>query len=203
MLSKQITANWKAIDDFNSDPSIPNADVSDMALDFDFGLYYKTGSLYLGLSATHLNESDLNNISSGAAGFSYELKRHYYIMAGYDYRLGNPKFVLQPSVFVKSDGASAQVDVNLNVLYNNQFWGGVSYRVSDAIVPMVGMKMPVGPGTLKFGFAYDVTTSLMSEYIDTKQNIKNGTITGEVMVGYCFRLPDAPKVSKHKTVRFL
>ena len=82
----------------------------------------------------------------------------------------------------------------MSVVYNNLLWGGVSYRLSDAIVPMVGIYYDLGPGTLKFGYSYDVTTSLLRQYSSGSH---------EVMLGYCFKIPKVDKVQKHKTVRFL
>ncbi len=194
MVSKSIKDEWVSIDPYSQDPSIPDNGASDAGFDLDFGLYYKTNKLYVGLSSTHLTESDLEQIENNTSGLSYKVARHYYIMAGYEYEI-NPSFTLLPSVFVKSDASSTQFDVNINVLYNNLIWGGVSYRFQDAIVPMIGIvKEGIGPGTLKFGYSYDVTTSALRQYSSGSH---------EIMLGYCFKIPEVEKVQKHKTVRFL
>ena len=190
MLSKQIGNNWRAIDDVSLDTSIPDNGAKKTTFDMDLGLYYKTDKLYVGISSLHLPSSTLK-----ASDFKYKIARHYYIMAGYDYDITSLPLTLQPSVFVKTDGSSTIIDLNVNALYNNMVWAGVTFRANDAIVPMVGfMKEGIANGTVKIGYSYDVTTSLL-------KNHSKGT--HEIMLGYCFNLPDKSKVQKHKTVRFL
>jgi len=75
-------------------------------------------------------------------------------------------------------------------------WGGVSYRLTDAIVAMVGYQKDGigGPnGSLKIGYSYDITTS-------TIKNHSSGS--HELMLGYCFKLPEKKKVTIHENVRF-
>jgi hypothetical protein len=68
----------------------------------------------------------------------YQLARHYYLVGGYTFNLvTGGKHGINPNVKVKSDAASTQLDVNLTYIYNNQFWVGVSYRMQDAIAPMI------------------------------------------------------------------
>lgn len=177
-----------AIDGIANDPSINGATVSDLGFDMDLGLYYNSDKLYVGLSSTHLTQTELKG-----ANLAYNVKRHYYIMAGYNAQL-NQDFVLQPSVFAKSDATSSQLDLNLMLLYKNQIWAGLSYRMSDAIAPMIGVNWPVGNGNLKFGYSYDITTSLLKQY---------SAGSHELMLGYCFDIKEKNKVDRHKTVRFL
>jgi len=209
MISKSIGQNWRATDAFFSDAAIPDNGAGNNGFDADFGLYYKTddNKLYIGLSVTHLSESDIAEAGDGLSAqlptnpdvvpydFNYQVARHYYVMAGYNYPL-NPAIVLKPSVFMKSDALSTQIDVNMSVEYNNKFWGGVTYRAVDAIVPMVGVNHSFNtiPGTFKFGYSYDVTTSLI-------RTASSGT--HEILLNYCFKLNIVRPIEKHKTVRFL
>jgi type IX secretion system PorP/SprF family membrane protein len=197
MVSKTVGSSWNAIDNYMLDPSINNNNISKGKFDLDLGLYYKTDKIYLGLSTTHLPQSTFSQ--AGGAGvntfdFDFKVVRHYYVMAGYNHQLQSIPLTLQPSVFVKSDASSTIIDINIIALYNNMFWGGVSYRATDAIVPMFGIQKDIVPGTVKFGYSYDVTTSMLKKY---------NSGTHEIMLGYCFNLPDNSKVQKHKTVRFL
>ena len=106
-----------------SDPSIPN-DESAMGVDLGIGVFYKGDNLYAGFSALHLNEAVLEfDLTS-----TKTLKRHYYITSGYKIELPDPLFELTPSVFMKYDGSSLQVDINTLLEYNKKIWGGVSYR---------------------------------------------------------------------------
>lgn len=193
MINKSIGKNWIATDGVAQDQRIPANGAADTGLDFDFGLYYKNPSLYVGISTTHLSQSQLKE-ASGNVNFSYMVARHYYIMAGYNYSFQTIPITLQPMVYVKSDGSSAQLDLNGIVMYNNLLWAGVSYRMNDAIVPMIGVQKDLGQGTLKFGYSYDLTTSLLKQYSSGSH---------ELMLGYCYKVSSDSKTQKHKTVRFL
>ena len=193
MLNRSIGSNWTAIDDIVTDPKIPDAGLSATAFDLDFGAYFANDDLYAGISTTHLSAPDLGVNST------VEVKRHYYLMAGYNYDRLLPNVVFQPSLFVKSDGASAQIDVNVSAVYNNMFWGGLTYRLQDAIVAMAGVDYKLGGtglagGTLRLGYAYDITTSLV-------RTASSGS--HELLLNYCFNIPKKIKIERHKSVRFL
>lgn len=187
--SKQINPAWVTPNTpASQDNSIPTSRDAEGAIDFSFGAYYYASNFYAGLSATHLSESDLTTLNVKAA-------RHYYFMGGYSYEnLMNGDLALKPNVLVKSDLASTQFDVNLNVMYKNTFWVGATYRFNDAIAPLVGIQRSVGPGTLKFGYSYDVTTSDVSNY-------SNGS--HEIMLNYCFNISIPPSNERSVHPRFL
>jgi type IX secretion system PorP/SprF family membrane protein len=117
------------------------------------------------------------------------MARHYYVMAGYAYDAGT-LLQIKPSILAKTDAASTQLDINLLADYNNQFWGGVSYRLQDAIVALVGVKF----GSFRVGYSYDVTTSKIRGYSSGSH---------EIMLGYCFKPMDKKPTQKHHSVRFL
>lgn len=204
-ISKSISNDWKSTQNFQEDVVIPDNGASDLGFDMDLGIYYDIeDKLYFGISSTHLNKSTLKdqaeNPGVGAVDdvLNYTVARHYYIMAGYYYDL-NAEWQLQPAMLIKTDAVSSQFDLNLTALYNKLLWGGVSYRYQDAIVPMVGVNyaMPgsgLAGGTLRFGYSYDVTTSLIRQH---------SAGSHEIMLNYCFNIEIPPKLTKHKTVRFL
>ena len=104
--------------------------------------------------------------------FNYQVAPHFYGMGGYKFNLieGN-MLALEPSVFVKSDVSSTQLDVNALVHFCKYFWAGASYRWADAIVTMAGAKWK----WFKIGYSYDITTSILN---------KHSTGSHEVMLGY-------------------
>ncbi len=203
MINKSISNDWNAVDDFSFDPSIPDAGASDLAFDMDFGLYYEIPKkLYIGLSSTHINQSDLQetaeNPNGVASNFGYGNVRHYYLMAGYEYQI-NPDFTLKPNMFMRTDAVSASFDIGALIEYQEMFWGGLSYRYQDAIIPTAGLRYAfagtgVKGGTLKVGYSYDVTTSLLRQHSSGSH---------EIMIGYCFSIQPKIKREVHKTVRFL
>lgn len=190
-INNSINGAWLAPDgtDGATDSNIPTSGTNKAGTTYDvgFGAYYDIpDKLYVGIASSHL--------PANPNGAYYDLARHYYITAGYDYAIGT-SLVLKPSVFVKTDAASTAVDINLVAMYNSLVWAGVSYRLKDAIAPMIGVQYKVGPGTLRFGYSYDVTTSAIKTYSSGSH---------EIMLGYCFNVTPKPKViTKFYNVRFL
>ncbi len=199
LLSKSFGSDFIAVDDPTLDPSIPNGGTSASTFDLGFGLYYNIpNKMYVGISTLHLTASELQDVANGGAGvgaLNYAQSRHYYIMAGYDWDIsgGAQKWVLKPSILAKTDAASTQLDVNALMMYNNLLWGGVSYRVEDAIAILAGVNIPQLPG-LKIGASYDITTSTLSNY-------SNGSL--EFMIKYCTNISKPPKREVYHSVRFL
>ncbi|MGE0562789.1 MAG: type IX secretion system membrane protein PorP/SprF [Flavobacteriales bacterium] len=197
MLNKSFGTNFIAVDDPTLDPSIPNSGTSASTFDLGLGLYYNIpNKMYVGISTLHLTASELKDVADagGAGALNYAQSRHYYIMAGYDWDInGSGKWVVKPSILAKTDAASTQLDVNGLLMYNNLLWGGVSYRIEDAIAVLAGVNIPQLPG-LKIGASYDITTSTLGDY-------SNGSL--EFMIKYCTNISKPPKREVYHSVRFL
>jgi len=158
-------------------------DASKMVFDAGLGFYYRSKTIYLGASLSHVNKP---NVAYNESNETY-LYRHYYIMGGYKYVLNN-QFDIIPSFFFKTDGVMPQYDINTNVVYNKKYRSGVSYRVDDAIVLLVGILLKNG---LDIGVAYDVSTS----------DIKKPSL--EFMAAYHFTPRIMKRKQKYKSIRFL
>jgi type IX secretion system PorP/SprF family membrane protein len=167
------------------DINIPTGTVSGGKFDLGFGAYFNTEKLFVGLSSAHLMEGqiELDKIKSN-------LVRHYYLMAGYGVDLTS-SLTLKPMLQLKTDAVSTQADFNANLLINNRFWVGSSYRIQDAIVILAGLEIIPN---LKFGYSYDFTTSDIKTY-------SNGS--HEVMLSYCYKPTKITKRQFHRNVRFL
>lgn len=192
LVNKSIEGEWSIPESdlhtpASSDPAIPSGKESDMGFDLGFGAFYSFDKFYAGISVAHLLEP---TIDYGLTAKS-KLSRHYYFTGGYSFQLKNPLFEIMPSIFIKSAGGSVQYDINGLLQYNKKFWGGVSFRLQDALVVMGGMKLGNG---LKFGIAYDFTLSEIRAY-------SNGSV--EVMVGYSMNVSLDKKTQKYKSVRYL
>jgi len=189
--NKSIEAEWYVPEGNQSlnpanDPAIPDNE-SAMAMDFNFGLYYSTDKMYVGLSSTHVNE----------ARFEYEkgepmLNRHYYVMAGYNVLLSNPQFEFMPSSFIQTDGATTVLSVSGLLKYNKKVWGGVSYRTDNAITAMAGVTLF---DWVNVGYSYDFITAT------PLRSVNDGT--HELMLGFCFDVKKDKSPKKYKSVRFL
>ena len=200
ILQKTFDAKWITPDGNNNpDPSIPaygttgtstlTANINKLTYDLGFGIYYGIANkMYVGLSSTHLTAQDLK----ASDKVKYSLARHYYLVGGYTFDL-SPVHALTPNVKVKSDAASTQVDINLTYMYNRTFWVGVTYRMQDAIAPILGARF-LKDKSLKLGYSYDLTLSKIKGY---------SAGTHEIMLGYCFNVKKNPKVTSYQNARFL
>jgi len=189
-----INGNWIIPEDpkgeywdpADQDPMVPTEDVSQMALDLGFGVFLKDDDYYVGASVTHLNQA---SIKMGEQARTF-LPRQYYMSAGYNIGLSDPLFEIQPSVLFKTDMATYQADMTVDLVYNKKFSAGINYRIDDAIGILLGFEMANG---LRIGYAYDIITSALSA-------VGNGT--HEFYLGYSFDL-GKNKNKKYKSVRFL
>jgi len=188
-LNKALKATWK-IPGGNPDldPSIPGPNESVSGFDLGFGVFYRADNVYLGLSATHLLEPTLSYDKA-----KYPLKRHYYATAGCVLPLNNPVWEVAPSLMAYSDGTASQFTANMNIMYNKKIWGGVGYRLNDAVIAMVGVDLFNG---VKVGYAFDYTYTSLHNFVSAGGS-------HEVMVSYCFNLVKEKVVKKYKSVRFL
>lgn len=193
ILQSAVDYNWLAPDGTNgaADLAIPNAGVHKMTYDVGFGAYYRTDQLHVGISMSHL-PGKAEHLT--APEFNYQAARHYYIMAGYDFFLSS-KITLRPSIHIKSDAAVTTFDLHGDVLFDSFIWGGLSYRLQDALAPMVGVALKLdAKSTLKIGYSYDLGTS------DLKAHHNN---THEILVNYCVKWNRPPKIQSHINPRFL
>lgn len=189
--NQSINGDWKTPEGDQwtpptSDPGIPQGEVSQLVPDFNAGIYLTSTKYFLGISATHLNEAAIKY--DEVAG-SY-LSRHYYLSGGYNIKLGDPLFEVRPSFLLKSDIATWMLDVNANIVYNDKFWGGISYRVDDAVVLLLGLELTNG---LKVGYSFDLVTSAIGYY---------GFASHELFVTYSVAI-ERNRNQKYKSIRFL
>ena len=179
--NKNVTSGVWAPPQTMNDPSLVALGSTSMATDLSFGAYYQQDAWYAGLSSTRLLETkDILNATGGSANAQIRGQRHYYLMGGYNLDLGNG-IVLQPAAMIKSDLVTTQLDINAAATYNNQIWGGVTYRVYDALAVMAGYQITKD---LRATYSYDLTTSSLA---------KSSSGSHEIMMSYCFTIEIPPK----------
>ena len=179
--NKNVTSGVWAPPQTMNDPSLVQLGATSMATDLSFGTYYQRDNWYAGLSSTRLLETkDILTANGGSGNAQIRGQRHYYFMGGYDIDLQNG-FVLQPAMMVKTDVVTTQFDLNAAATYNNQIWGGVTYRVYDALSVMAGYQITKD---LRATYSYDLTTSSL-------RNSSSGS--HEIMMSYCFTIEIPPK----------
>lgn len=191
LYNQSINGEWKVPEDDlytppESDPGIPQGEVSQLAPDAGAGLYLSGSKYYLGFSTTHINQASIEYDESAR---SY-LTRHYYLMGGYNIRLADPLFEVRPSILFKSDLAAWQLDMNTNIVYNDKYWGGISYRINDAVALLMGIELANG---LRVGYSFDLVTSAIGYY---------GFASHEIFVSYSVTL-ERNRSQKYKSIRYL
>lgn len=189
-----INGQWSVPDDDGlgiytppeSDPLVPQGDVSQLAFDLGMGLYLSTNKYYLGASVAHLNQGVIHFTELSTT----YLARHYYLTGGYNIKLRDPLFELRPSFLFKTDLAGWMMEINANIMYNDKMWAGLTYRYQDAICLLMGIELVSG---LKVGYSFDTVTTAISKY---------GWGSHEIFIGYSINL-EKNRNQKYKSVRFL
>lgn len=153
-----------------------------MDFDVNFGLFYKADRWNFGVSGTQLiTKARLSGDNS-----VINRSRQLYFHGGYIWILPwNPSWTIEPSALVKTDLKTAQMDLMLITRYNGVFWGGLSYRIDDAVSVLFGARPFYNNSNnylkgIDMGFAYSFTTSKLG-YM---KNRSYGDL--EIMVRYCF-----------------
>lgn len=148
--------NFSAIgSNVSSDPSFGNTNKTVLNIGAGAFLFHK--NYYVGLSSPNLIPTDLS-INNDVI---YNNSIHGFLIAGYIYELNN-LFKIKPSTVVKFvGGAPLSFDVSANVLYNNKFELGVSYRYEDAVSGLAVINITPD---LRVGYAYDFNTSELESY---------------------------------------
>lgn len=123
--------------------------------DFNFGASFTTAKYFVGFAMSSISRGSLLFANSGDNKRS-ELG-HYFLTGGLKIGFpGNTDWVLEPSALIKSSDMvfkSAQMDLTARVYYKDNYWAGISYRTSDAIIIMLGLRYD----RFFFAYAFDMT----------------------------------------------
>jgi type IX secretion system PorP/SprF family membrane protein len=163
------------------DEAIPAGIQSKYVPNFGAGIYYNNPTFYVGLSAPRLIENNID-LADEATVLSREV-RHIFAMGGVLFPLGE-KLKLQPQVLLKLvKGAPFDADTNINLIFNDRLYTGVSYRIGGSSQTGAGESASALFGMeinkhLKFGLAYDFTLSELRDYT-------GGSL--EMVIQYCLQ----------------
>jgi len=171
----------------SSEDGIPTSSGQGMTFDAALGAFYTHKNYYVGLSTTHMMESTIQ-LDSKTTTY---LPRAFYFLGGCNIPLKKSLIDLQPSLMVKSDLITTQLDVTLRGWFNKRFSGGLTWRPGDAVVVLLGAKIK----SIQVGYSYDISISTMA-------GASNGS--HELGMSYCFDLKNLNNSkNKHKSVRIL
>ncbi|WP_299522709.1 type IX secretion system membrane protein PorP/SprF [uncultured Lutibacter sp.] len=126
---------------------------------FGAGILFHSERWYLGLSVPKLLTNDLNNSEYAALEVV-----HYYGIGGYVFDL-NKNLKLKPSFMLKyTKGAALSTDLTANLLFDEKFWLGGSYRINGeqrAIGALVDFQVSE---QFRIGYTYEIPTGEIRPY---------------------------------------
>jgi type IX secretion system PorP/SprF family membrane protein len=138
------------------------------------GLYLYTNRWYAGFSIPKLIQTELTEAQSSSTSVLGELKRHYFLMGGYVHDLTSD-LKIKPSVIYKMvEGAPPSTDITAQLLYQEKYWLGATYRLGDALAFLANVQVN---RQLMVGYSYDFSVSNLSSY-------NNGS--HEIIISYDF-----------------
>lgn len=155
--------------------------VSSMVPSFDFGAYYYKTKFFAGISATHLYNAPFKY--DGFPQNNTYLRTHIMFNTGYVFEI-TPKFVLKPSVLVKSTSeAPVNVDLNVSALFYKKFWVGLSFRNRSSVNFLLDFNIT---DYLRVGYAYDILINQLAQYAKGSH---------EIFVGFDFDIKRSQTIS--------
>ncbi len=152
------------------DPLLLNGKESQYRPDMGVGIYYKAEKYFGGVSLNHILKSEFD---FGSDSLKNALANNVIINGGYRYEL-NYDVILTPSVLIKTDFVSYSFDISVLATYREKFWGGLSYRQSEAVIALMGVNL-LKDKSLKLGYSLD--------YIIQAQKAKQAT-SHEILMSY-------------------
>jgi type IX secretion system PorP/SprF family membrane protein len=119
------------------DNTIDMAKNSETFIDFDmnFGLHYKAPNWYAGLSCSQL----LGGVRLSGEKNVIKARQQLYITGGYIWELKTVvPWSVEPSVLIKSDFSTWDLDLIAVARYNGILWFGLSYQLNLAVAVLFG-----------------------------------------------------------------
>jgi type IX secretion system PorP/SprF family membrane protein len=135
--------------------------------------YFPTENLYVngGFSVHHLNRPKETFFAEN--GFDNRLSPRYIGFLNASIKM-NDQVILNPMAYYTTQAAASELVGGLGANYNLsgdgeiQVLGGLYYRVSESIIPLIGFQWK----NFRMSFTYDITTSSLSTYNNAKGAIE-------------------------------
>lgn len=175
--------------DVSNDPALPSTVLEGFGFDMGVGVWFSVKDFYAGASYSHVNQP----VIDWSDTHIYRPASTLYLTGGYSFTLNKPKYELRPSLLFKTDFAGYRAELTALMMYDDQYWGGLSYRLGDAVVFLAGLH--VGGG-FRIGYSFDLPASQM---------IRASWGSHEVMISYEITIDkgDSSKRQSYKSIRIL
>lgn len=169
------------------DPAIPTTSITASSLDMNVGFFYKNRELYIGGSAAHLFEPELD-LSEIARPY---FPKAYNFIVGYNIKFKQSLYQIQPSVLIRNSNLQWQTDVSTRFVYASKFMLGLNYRNKESVGVLLGASF----GSFHAGYSYEYPTTAIR---------KESTGSHELMIRYTFELNKKKTGNyKYKNIRVL
>jgi len=117
--------------------------------DADVGIYFQDPNYFVGFSISNLLQTAVKTGGNDIADF--QTYRHYWFMGAYRFRLSE-MLELEPGTLLKTtENWNPQGDFTVKLYFDDQFWGGLSYRTNKSMILLLGVKIE----GLYFGYSFD------------------------------------------------
>ncbi|MDP5199132.1 type IX secretion system membrane protein PorP/SprF [Flavobacterium sp. DG2-3] len=127
------------------------------------GVYLYSDNFYAGISAPRMLRTSYYDKMAGedAKDFVVNSRMDTYLMTGLVFDI-DYNIKLKTSLLAKvASGAPVQTDIAANLMFNEKFTAGLSYRWSASLSAMVGFQVSDG---LLIGYSYDAETTKLANY---------------------------------------
>ena len=141
---------------------------SSNSVETEAGLLYTFKGLELSFASKQLIETRSNFNYTNLDG--YGLKRHFIGYGGYSFIL-NKNVSLTPSVLYKGVGNVNQLDINVDVNYDDFIYGGLGYRTGVGLIGRIGVNIRK---MFFIGYAYEVPMQNIASYSSGSHEIALG-----------------------------
>lgn len=141
-------------------PDPLNVPISKTAPNIGAGMYYYTNKFYAGFSIPSFLETRYLEKSGGIVSTASE-KMHYFFTSGYVFDIYD-NLKLKPSTMIRAtNGSPLSVDLSGNLLWEEKFELGISYRLDKSFSGMVGFLIN---DDMRIGYSYDMSVSNIGNF---------------------------------------
>ena len=142
----------------NGDNIVQGGSQSSNSVETEAGLLYSWKGLEFSVSTKQLIETRSNFNYPNSDG--YGLRRHYLGYLSYNFLL-NKNLSLAPSVLYKGVGNVNQLDLNVDLNYNDFIYGGIGYRTQVGLIARIGVNIRK---MFFIGYAYETPMQNIASY---------------------------------------
>lgn len=134
---------------------------SNLRPDFGAGLYYSNNKYFVGVSVPSFMSRQYHITDEQLTIRNQPGDYNFILHGGYLFEL-NDMFKLKPGALVRfTPAGNKQFDLNANVIYNDRFWVGLSYRHREALAVLLEFQVNQ---QFKVAYVYDYSISFFRHY---------------------------------------